>query len=176
MIFSPTSIEGVIIVDLERKEDSRGFFARVWCADEAAEHGLNTSLVQCNISYNRQRGIVRGMHYQVEPHEEAKLVRCTQGAVYDVVLDLRRNSATYKSWLSVELSAENRRTLYVPEGVAHGFQTLTAVSELFYQMSQFYRPESARTARWDDPAFGIEWPVTPAILSERDRAAAEWTD
>lgn len=176
MIFRPTAVEDVMIVDLDRKEDDRGFFARSWCADEFARQGLNTNVVQCNVSYNNRRGVVRGMHYQAAPHEEAKLVRCTGGAIYDVVLDLRRASHSYKKWLSFELSAINRRMLYIPEGVAHGFQTLSDTTEILYQMSQPYDLESSRTARWDDPAFGIQWPISEAILSEKDRTAPLWEE
>lgn len=156
-------------MDLEPHEDERGFFARSWCADEFETLGLNTRLVQCNISFNKKRGTVRGMHYQAEPYQEAKLVRCTMGMIYDVIIDLRPESPTFKQWLSVELSAENRRALYVPEKFAHGFQTGTDNSEVFYQMSEFFHPECARGLRWDDPAFGIEWPVEEKILAEKDK-------
>jgi dTDP-4-dehydrorhamnose 3,5-epimerase len=168
LIFSETDLRGAFIVEPERIEDERGFFARSWCETEFREHGLNPHLVQCNISFNRRKGTLRGMHYQVAPHEEAKLVRCTMGAVYDVILDLRPDSPTFRRWTAVELNAVNRRMLYVPEGFAHGFQTLTDDTELFYQMSVAHVGGAARGVRWDDPAFGIRWPPPPRIISARD--------
>ncbi len=170
MIFRATKLEGVFIIELERLTDERGFFARTWCAEEFEAHGLNSRLVQCNISYNKKAGTLRGMHYQVAPFAEAKLVRCTMGAIFDVALDLRPDSPTFKQWVGVELTADNRRALYIPEGLAHGFQTLADHSEVFYQMSEFYHPEWARGVRWDDPACGIEWPLPAQIISERDRS------
>ena len=170
MIFTETALQGACLIDLERAEDDRGFFARSWCANEFAQHGLETQLVQCNISFNRRKGTLRGMHFQVEPHAEAKVVRCTMGAIYDVILDLRPASPTYKGWIGVELSVENRRALYVPRGFAHGFQTLVDDTEVFYQMSEFFHPESARGVRWDDPCFQIEWPDNQPIVSPRDQA------
>ncbi len=171
MLFTETNLRGVWIVDLERREDERGFFARSWCRDEFAAHGLNPALVQCNISFNKRKGTLRGMHYQAAPHEEAKLVRCTAGAIYDVAVDLRPGSATFRQWMSVELTAQNRRMLYISEGLAHGFQTLEAETEVFYQMFESYHPESARGVRWNDPAFGIDWPAaSERLLSERDRS------
>lgn len=170
MIFEATKLPGVWLVRLELREDERGSFARSWCAREFLAHGLNPSLAQCNVSFSRRRGTLRGLHYQAPPHAEAKLVRCIRGAIYDVALDLRPASPTFKHWTAVELTAENRRALYVPEGCAHGFQSLTDESEVFYQMSEFYQPESARGVRWNDPAFGIEWPVAEPIMAERDRA------
>ena len=169
MIFAPTPLAGAFVVELERREDERGFFARSFCQDEFAKHGLNPRIAQCNVSFNARRGTLRGMHYQAKPHEEAKVVRCTQGAVFDVMVDLRPDSATFKRWHGVELSASNRRALYIPEGLAHGFQTLTDDAELLYLMSEFYHPECARGVRWDDPAFRIEWPVANPHMSERDR-------
>jgi len=162
------------LIELEPLRDERGFFARSWCAREFVEQGLETRLVQCNISWNAWAGTLRGMHYQAAPHAEVRLVRCTRGAIYDAIVDLRQDSATYRRWYGVELTADNRRMLYVPEGFAHGFQTLSDDSEVFYQMSEFYHPESARGVRWDDPAFGIRWPRPPAKMSERDRAYADW--
>lgn len=158
------------MIELERIEDERGFFARSWCEREFVEHGLNPRVVQCNISYNERMGTIRGLHYQAEPAPEAKLVRCTRGAAFDVIVDLRRDSPTFHKWFAAELTASNHRALYVPERFAHGFQTLEAETELTYQMSEFYRPELARGARWDDPALRIRWPVADPILSERDRA------
>ncbi len=169
MIFTETKLKGAFIIDIEPQEDERGFFARSWCEDEFKQHGLNPHLVQCNISFNNKRGTLRGMHYQVTPFAEAKVVRCTTGAIYDVIIDLRPASPTFKQWISVELTAENRRALYIPEDFAHGFQTLTDNAEVFYQMSEFYHPECARGVRWNDPAFGIEWMCSnQSIISERD--------
>lgn len=156
------------MIDIDSHEDERGFFARSWCEDEFKRHGLNPRLVQCNISFNKKRGTLRGMHYQIAPFPEAKLVRCTMGAIYDVIIDLRQNSPTFKQWMSVELTAENRRALYIPEDFAHGFQTLTDHTEVFYQMSEFYHPECARGVRWDDPVFAIEWPFEPFHISGQD--------
>jgi len=173
MIFTETKLKGAFIIDIEPREDERGFFARSWCEDEFKKHSLNPRLVQCNISFNKKRGTLRGMHWQVAPFAEAKLVRCTRGALYDVIIDLRPDSPTFKQWISVELTAENRRAVYVPEDFAHGFQTLMDNTEVFYQMSEFYHPENARSVRWDDPAFGIEWPSGPRIISRRDN---EYTD
>ena len=169
MIFTETKLNGAFIIDIEPRDDERGFFARSWCADEIEKQGLNKRLVQCNISYNKTRGTLRGMHYQVAPFAEAKVVRCTMGAIFDVIIDLRRDSPTFKQWTSVELTAENRRALYVPEDFAHGFQTLTNNAEVFYQMSEFYHSECARGVRWDDPAFGVKWPITNVIISKKDK-------
>ena len=156
------------MLDLERFEDDRGFFARTYCREEFAAHGLNPDLAQCSVSFNLARGTLRGMHFQAAPHEEDKLVRCTQGAIYDVLVDLRPASPTFKRWLGAELSAENRRSLYIPAGLAHGFLTATPNAEVYYQISTPYHPDSARGVRWDDPAFGIEWPEEPIVISERD--------
>lgn len=158
------------MIEVERLTDERGFFARAWCQREFAEHGLNPRLVQCNISYNPRRGTLRGMHYQAVPHSEAKLVRCTRGAIYDVIVDLRSDSPSYLRHFGVDLTAEGREMLYVPEGVAHGFLTLEDETEVFYQMSEFYAPEAARGVRWNDPAFGIRWPIEVAVISPRDAA------
>lgn len=169
MIFTETKLKGAFIIDPEFIEDERGFFARTFCREEFEAHGLNPNLVQCSISFNQTKGTLRGMHYQAKPHEEAKLVRCTRGAVYDVIVDLRPVSPTWKAWAAVELTAENRRMIYVPEGFAHGFQALEDDTEIFYQISQHHHPESALGVRWDDPAFGITWPITePIVLSEKD--------
>lgn len=170
MKFIETELKGALIIEPERLEDERGFFARVFCEHEFAAHGLETRLIQCNISFNRRKGTLRGMHYQAPPHEETKLVRCTMGAIYDVIVDLRPGSTTYRKWTAVELSADNHLMLYVPKGFAHGFQTLADNSEVFYQMSQFYVPDAARTLRWDDPAFGIVWPAASPVVSARDRS------
>lgn len=176
MIFQETSLAGAFLVDLKRLEDERGFFARSFCQDEFEAHGLNPCVAQCNVSFNKHAGTLRGMHFQLAPHAEAKLVRCTMGAVYDVIVDLRADSPTFRQWVGVALSAENRRAIYIPEGFAHGAQTLADNSELFYQMSTAYHGPSASGVRWDDPAFGIQWPDPPAtgrIIVERDR---NWPD
>lgn len=170
MLFKQTNLAGVFVIEPEPIEDERGFFARSWCAEEFAKHGLNPDLAQCNISYNRNRGTLRGLHYQAAPFAEAKLVRCTAGAIFDVAVDVRRESPTFRQWVAVELSAQNRRMLYVPEGFAHGLQTLTHHAEVCYQMSQPYRPTAARGIRYDDPAIAIRWPVPRPIVSERDKA------
>jgi dTDP-4-dehydrorhamnose 3,5-epimerase len=174
MIFTPTRLEPAHIVDFEKREDDRGFFARAWCQQEFEAHGLDTRVVQCNISFNERGGTVRGMHYQLAPHAEVKIVRCTRGAIYDVIVDLRPTSPTYKQWLAVELSAENGRALYVPEGFAHGYQTLEDGTETFYQVSAFYAPEAEQGFRWNDPAFAIEWPEAEGrVVSPKD---ASWPD
>jgi dTDP-4-dehydrorhamnose 3,5-epimerase len=170
MIFRETALEGAFIIEPELKEDDRGFFARAWCQRELAAHGLNPNVVQANLSYNRHRHTLRGMHYQRPPQGEAKLVRCIRGAIYDVIVDLRKGSPTYRKWVGLTLSAQNRHMLYVPEGFAHGFQTLEDDTELFYLMTEFHTPGSEAGARWDDPAFGIRWPdASTRIMSDRDR-------
>jgi dTDP-4-dehydrorhamnose 3,5-epimerase len=168
MIFRETKLKGAYIVDIERREDDRGFFARTWCLREFEAHGLNSRLAQCSISFNAKRGTLRGMHYQVKPFEEAKLVRCTMGSLCDVIVDLRPDSPTFKNHLSVVLTAENRTMLYVPEGFAHGFLTLEDETEVHYQISEFHAPGHARGFRWNDPAFGIAWPTDEKVISERD--------
>lgn len=170
MIFTETELPGAFLIEPERKEDMRGFFARIWCVEEFKKHGLNPQLVQCNISFNHKKGTLRGMHWQVPPHPEAKLVRCTMGALHDVIIDLRPASPTYRRHLGVELTAENRKMLFIPEGFAHGFQTLADNTEVFYQMSDFFAADCARGLRWNDPAFGIKWPPGERILNERDRS------
>lgn len=174
MIFTATPLPGAWILELDRHEDQRGFFARSWCAREAEARGLNPRVVQCSVSVNKRRGTLRGMHYQMAPYQEAKLIRCTRGAIHDVILDLRRGSPAFKRHVVVQLDAEGGRMLYVPEGVAHGFQTLTDDAEVFYQMSEFYAPDHARGVRWDDPAFGITWPADDRTISERDRGYADF--
>ena len=170
MIFRETKLQGAYLIVPERIEDERGFFARSFCRQEFASRGLDPQVVQCNISFNRTRGTVRGMHYQSAPHDEAKLVRCTRGAVYDVIIDLRPLSRTYRQWVATELTAENRLMCFVPEGFAHGFQTLEDNTEVFYQMSEYYHPECARGVRWDDPALAIHWPLPATYVSPRDQA------
>ncbi len=169
MIFRETAIAGVRVVEVERLEDERGFFGRTWCAREFEEAGLSPRLAQCSLSFNRRRGTLRGLHYQAAPHREAKLVRCTMGSIHDVVVDLRRDSPTCLENVTILLSAENRRAIYVPEGCAHGFQTLEDDTEVFYQMTEFYEPSAGRGVRWNDPALGIAWPLEPTVISERDR-------
>ena len=174
MIFTPTSLRDAYVIEMQPLEDERGFFGRSFCQREFEKHGLNPRVAQCNLSYNKKRGTLRGMHYQPKPYEEAKLVRCTCGAIYDVIIDLRPTSPTFMQWVAVELTASNRRMLYIPEGFAHGFQTLEDNTEVFYQMSEFYVPESARGVRWDDPAFSIQWPDTDQKISERDQNFADF--
>lgn len=174
MIFEETKLKGAFIIRLERMSDARGFFARAWCRKEFETHGLNTLPVQSNIAFNLMKGTLRGMHYQISPNEETKLVRCTRGAIYDVIIDIRPDSSTYMQWIAAELSMDNHTMLYVPEGFAHGYQTLTDSSEIFYQVSQFHAPGSECGIRWDDPAFDIEWPIaSERIISEKDR---KWPD
>jgi dTDP-4-dehydrorhamnose 3,5-epimerase len=177
MIFTETKLKGAFIVEIERKEDFRGFFARTFCQHEFANHGLKTQFVQSSISYNERKGTLRGMHFQSAPMQETKLIRCTRGSVFDVIIDLRPASPTYKLHLTVELKAETGKALYIPEGFAHGFQTLEDGSELLYQMTEFFAPDLARGVRWNDPAFGIRWPETnnPIIL-DRDRNYASFSD
>jgi dTDP-4-dehydrorhamnose 3,5-epimerase len=169
MIFTPTRIADVFEIQIEPKTDERGFFARSWCQDEFLSHGLNPRLVQCNISFNTHNGTLRGIHYQASPHAEAKLMRCTQGSLFDVAVDLRPNSPTFKEWTGVVLSASRRNMLYVPEGCGHGFLTLEDNTEILYQMSEFYSGNDACGVRWNDPAFGISWPADIRVISERDR-------
>ncbi|MCF7955585.1 MAG: dTDP-4-dehydrorhamnose 3,5-epimerase [Phycisphaerae bacterium] len=168
MKFTETPLKCAYVIDPETIEDERGFFARSWCKRQFEAHGLNPNLAQCNISFNKKKGTLRGMHYQTTPHEEAKLVRCTMGSLFDVIIDLREDSQTFKKWFSVELTSQNRKMLYVPEGFAHGFQTLEDNTEVFYQMSEFYHPECANGVRYDDNAFGIKWPVSNPSLSAKD--------
>jgi len=169
MRFHATPLPGALLLEPERLEDERGFFARTWCREEFADHGIRCDWVQCNISYNRIRGTLRGLHYQAAPCVEAKLVRCTRGAVFDVLVDLRPESPTFRCWAAFELSADNHRLLFVPEGFAHGFQTLVDDTELFYQMSEAYCPQMARGVRWDDPLLQILWPPCERrIISARD--------
>lgn len=170
MKFSDTDIDGVYLVELERRTDDRGWFARSFCVDEFASAGIDFNVVQANISFNRGAGTLRGMHFQREPYEEAKVVRCVRGAIYDVAVDLRPDSATFRSWFGVELDADSARSLFLPEGCAHGFQTLTEDVEIHYLMSERYHPEAAAGVRYDDPAFAIEWPLPVASVSERDRS------
>jgi dTDP-4-dehydrorhamnose 3,5-epimerase len=173
MTFSETKLGGVFLIDLDRKEDLRGYFARVFCAEEFRANGLNTQVAQCSISFNRRKGTLRGMHWQAAPKAEAKLIRCTRGAIFDAIVDLRSDSPTHLQHITVELSGGNGRMLYVPEGFAHGFQTLADDTEVFYQMSEFFVPECGRGARWNDPVFKIAWPLGDPIMNNRDKS---WPD
>ncbi len=168
MKFTETKLKGGYIIDIEEIADDRGFFARGWCRNEFEKYGINSNVAQANISFNKFKGTLRGLHYQTPPHEEAKLVRCTRGGIYDVMVDLRPNSSTYCKWVGVELTAENRRMLLVPEGFAHGFQTLQDNTEVFYQVSEFYTPSVEKGAHYNDSAFGITWPIDVSVISEKD--------
>ena len=168
MVFNKLPLDGLYLIDLNRLEDERGFFARTFCEKEFEKNGLHSKFPQSNISFNLKKGTIRGMHFQIAPHEEIKIVRCTRGAIFDVVVDLRPTSITYKKWFGVELSDSNRSMLYIPEGFAHGFQTLADQTELFYQMSTAYIPDAARGVRWDDPLLQIQWPLPVSIISQKD--------
>jgi dTDP-4-dehydrorhamnose 3,5-epimerase len=168
--FVPLPLPGAFIIEPELIADERGFFARTFCRDEFAAHGLNPDLVQCSVSFNKHKGTLRGMHYQKKPHEEAKLVRCTKGAICDVIIDLRPDSSTFTRWAGVELSAQNHVAIYIPEGFAHGFLTLVDESEVFYQMSEPFHSDCAAGVRWDDPVFAIEWLGEIGVMSERDKS------
>jgi dTDP-4-dehydrorhamnose 3,5-epimerase len=174
MIFRETRLSGAYLIDLELHQDDRGFFARTWCRREFEDHGLNSPVVQTNVSLTRRKGSLRGMHYQAEPYGEAKLLRCTRGAIHDVIIDLRRDSPTRGEWIAEELTENNHRMLYVPEGFAHGFQTLTDDAEVTYHMMEFHTPSAARGVRYDDPAFGIEWPLPVTEITARDRVWPDW--
>ena len=176
MIFEPVLIPGAYIVELERREDDRGFFARSWCQREFGAHGLTPSIAQANISYNRHKHTLRGFHWQAAPHGEDKLLRCTHGAVHFVLVDLRQESPAYKRNISVELTAANYRMLYVPKGCANGYLTLEDDTEILYLISQFYAPGFERGIRWNDPALGVEWPIAePAVISDLDRSWPDFT-
>ena len=172
MIFTQTKLPGVFAIDLEKREDARGYFARAWCAKEFADHKL-PSFVQTNMSLCRQKGIIRGLHYQLPPHGEAKYMRCIAGAIFDVVADIRPDSPTFRQWFGIELTAANRRAIFVPEGLPHAYQALTDDAEVIYSSSCFYTPGAERGVRWNDPAFNIEWPIREAIVSDKD---AKWPD
>ncbi|WP_347275207.1 dTDP-4-dehydrorhamnose 3,5-epimerase [Candidatus Kuenenia sp.] len=180
MIFTETKLKGAYIIEIERIEEERGFFARTFCRKEFESHGLNPNLVQCNISYNKKKGTLRGMHYQIAPHEEAKLISCIRGSIYDVIIDMRSDSLTYGQWMAFKLTAHGLprtayfKMLYVPESFAHGFQTLEDDTLVFYQMSEFYHPESARGIRWDDPMFAVQWPIHDKIISDKDKSYDNW--
>jgi dTDP-4-dehydrorhamnose 3,5-epimerase len=168
MIFTQTELKGAYVIDLEHKEDNRGFFARTFCAQEFEQHGLKPTVAQCNLSYNYKKGTMRGMHYQIPPAAETKLIRCTKGAIYDVIIDMRPESPTFLSHFGVELTQENRRALYIPEMFAHGYQALTDDAEVTYQVGEFYTPGYERGLRYDDPFFNIEWPLEVTVISEKD--------
>lgn len=174
MIFTPAEVEGAYVLDIEPRTDERGFFARTFCEEEMRAHGLEPHVAQCNVSFNEKRGTLRGLHYQAAPHEETKIVRCTRGAIWDAIVDLRPSSPTYRKWIAVELSEGNRRMLYVPRGFAHGFITLTDRAEVFYLMGSPFVPGTARGVAWNDPALGIRWPMEPVVMSEGDRNHPRW--
>lgn len=176
MIFTETKLKGAFIIDLELLTDHRGFFSRAWCAREFSKHGLSDKLCQCNLSQNIHSNTLRGMHYQTAPYQEDKIVRSIRGAIYDVIIDLRKNSATYKQWLGIELTAENRRMIYIPKGFAHGFITLVDDTELFYQHSEFHAPNCEKGIRYNDPAFNITWPTDVKIISDRDKNHQDWQE
>jgi dTDP-4-dehydrorhamnose 3,5-epimerase len=174
MRFAESPLRGAYVIDVEELRDARGFFARAWCAKEFKEHGLKPEMIQANISVNTKPATIRGLHYQIEPFQECKLVRCTRGAIYDVLVDMRPDSPTRGRWFGVELTAQNHRMLYVPEGCAHGYQSLVADTEVMYHVSQVYSPECERGLRWNDPSIGIDWPLRDGIVvSEKDRS---WPD
>jgi dTDP-4-dehydrorhamnose 3,5-epimerase len=168
MIFSELLIEGAFLIKLQRIEDERGFFSRVFCDKEFSQLGLEATFAQCSLSYNKKRGTLRGMHFQVDPHAETKIVHCLKGAIYDVILDLRPHSKTYKKWVAIQLDSALRHMLYIPKGVAHGFQTLEEDTEIFYQISAPYVPGFSKGVRWDDPVFGIQWPLPVEVISKKD--------
>jgi dTDP-4-dehydrorhamnose 3,5-epimerase len=174
MRFTPTPLAGAYLIDIEKRGDERGFFARAFCRDEFAQHGLVTEFVQVNDSLSAERGTLRGMHYQLEPAAEVKIVRCIAGALWDAIIDLRPGSATFGRWFGAELTADNRRMMYAPHGFAHGFITLSDNAEAFYLVSAFYAPEHERGIRWNDPRFGIAWPIAPTVLSDKDRDRADF--
>lgn len=176
MIFTETPLAGAYVIDIQRLEDERGFFARTWCQREYAAHGLNPRLAQCSISFNKVKGTLRGMHYQLPPHAEAKVVRCTRGAIFDAIIDLRPESPTYKQHFGLALTPESRTMLYVPEGFAHGLLTLEDNTEVLYQITEFYAPDYARGFRWDDPAFAIQWPAPVQVISERDAGYPDFVE
>ncbi|MDN5203117.1 dTDP-4-dehydrorhamnose 3,5-epimerase [Fulvivirgaceae bacterium BMA10] len=176
MKFTETKLKGAFIIELDQLKDERGFFARSWCKKEMEDHGLNANVVQSNVSYNIEKGTLRGLHYQKDPYQETKLVRCTRGALYDVIIDLRKDSPTYMEWIGVELTAENYKMLYVPQDFGHGFITLEDQTEATYQVTQFYTPGAEGGIRWDDPAFNIEWPISPKVVSDKDQSHPDYQE
>lgn len=174
MIFEETKLSGAFIISVEKRADERGFFGRAWCLHELEEHGISMKFVQANVSFNHRKETLRGLHYQTDPYQEAKFMRCTRGAIYDVIVDLRPQSPTYKQWIGVKLTEDNYQMLYVPEGFAHGYQTLENNTEVYYPTTQFYSPVAERGLRWNDPAIGIIWPQTDnLIISDKDNS---WPD
>ena len=176
MLFKKTILKDAILIEIEKKEDERGFMSRVYDSEIFKSHGLNPNIVQCNISFSEKSGTLRGMHYQIEPFKETKLIRCTRGSIYDVIVDLRKNSPTYKKWIGVNLNKDDYKMLYVPDGFAHGFITLEDKTEVFYQLSEYFTPEYERGLRWDDDEFNILWPLEPIIMSEKDLAWKPFED
>jgi dTDP-4-dehydrorhamnose 3,5-epimerase len=176
MNFIKTEFKGVFIIQLEKKEDERGFFARVWDIKKFVEKNLNSKLVQSNISFTKKKGTIRGLHYQIHPYEETKIILCTKGSIFDVIIDLRSDSATYKKWVFHNLSSEDYKMLFIPEGFAHGFQTLEDNTEIFYHVSQFYTPSAERGIRWDDPLFNIAWPIKKKVISQKDNSYEDFTN
>jgi dTDP-4-dehydrorhamnose 3,5-epimerase len=168
MIFTETKLKGAFEIEIKKLEDERGFFGRSWCANEMKEHGLNTNICQSNTSFSKKKGTLRGMHFQHDPYQETKLIRCTRGSIMDVIIDLRPSSPTFKQWIAVELTQDNYKMLYVPEDFAHGFITLEDNCEVTYLVTQFYTPGAEGGIRWNDPAFNIDWPIEPTVLSEKD--------
>lgn len=175
MIFLETKLKKAHILEIKKNEDERGFFGRSWCRKELEEHGLNANMAQANTSFSFKKGTLRGMHFQIHPNEETKLIRCVRGAIFDVVIDLRPVSSTFKQWIGVELTADNYKMLYVPEGFAHGFITLTDNVEVYYNVTAFYTPGAERGIRWNDPQFKIDWPLTPIVISEKDQNHPDFT-
>ncbi len=174
MIFTETKLKGAFVIEIDKIIDERGFFGRAWCEREMKQFGLNTNIKQTNVSFNTKKGTLRGMHYQVSPFQETKLVSCSRGGIYDVIIDLRMDSPTYKQWIGLELNQNNYKMLYIPEGFAHGFITLEDNTEIHYLMTEFYNPEAGRITRWDDTAFNIKWPIKPLLMSEKDRNAPDY--
>lgn len=175
MQFFETEVNDAYIIDLDKHEDDRGYFARAWCKSEFEDMGLKSSIAQCNLSFNYKKGTLRGMHYQATPYEEVKMVRCTHGKILDVIIDLRKNSSTYMQWIGVELSAENNKMLYVPEGFAHGYQTLEDNSVVHYQVTEFYHPGSEQGIRWNDPAFELKFPLEITVISDKDSSHPDYS-
>jgi len=174
LIFTPGTLDGAFTIDVVQHVDERGFFARTFCQEEMRAHGLEANVAQCNVSWNETRGTLRGLHYQIAPHEETKIVRCTRGAIWDAIVDLRRHSRTYAKWMAVELTEDNRRMLYIPRGFAHGFITLMDRTEVFYWMGDPYVPGTARGVAWNDATFGVDWPFEPVLMSPADRGHPQW--
>jgi dTDP-4-dehydrorhamnose 3,5-epimerase len=171
MIFHETPLQGAYVIEPERINDDRGFFARIWCQNELKQQGLKSEIAQSNVGFNNRKGTLRGLHFQETPHAEVKIVRCSRGAIFDVIVDLRPESQSYKRWFGVDLSEENCKMIYVPEGFAQGYMTLADNTEIYYHTTEFYSPETASGVRYDDPAFGIVWPLEIEVISQQDR---EW--